>query len=145
VIYIKDCLIHICFDFRVMDELCRLRDVESIKLEVFHHFNKMNPSLLKPGYDLQKQIRANIVNDEFWMIYSKKRVEVYGAKRLLQADEILDTFPRKNIPPTPSEVAQLNKPKPKVENRPKTPPEKGSKEWKRQMMSKNNSERKYVK
>lgn len=130
-------------DYRVLDELNRLRDVESIKLEVFHHFNKMNPSLLKPAYDLQKQIRSHVINDEFWMIYSKKRVEIYGVKRLLQADEVLSTIPRRNIPPTPQKVKEQNKPKSNIDTRPKTPPEKGSKAWKEQKMSKHNQGQKY--
>ena len=118
--------------------------MESIKLEVFHHFVKMNPSLLTPAYDLQKQLRRGIVNDEFWMIYSKKRVEVYGVRVLLHVDEILSTIPRRHIPPTPHQVKERNK-QPSITVPEETVvPEKGSKEWKRRKMSKHNKEQQYV-
>eukprot|EP00602_Paraphysomonas_sp_CaronLab_P006764 CAMPEP_0185019642 /NCGR_PEP_ID=MMETSP1103-20130426/2257_1 /TAXON_ID=36769 /ORGANISM="Paraphysomonas bandaiensis, Strain Caron Lab Isolate" /LENGTH=280 /DNA_ID=CAMNT_0027550069 /DNA_START=294 /DNA_END=1136 /DNA_ORIENTATION=- len=126
---------------RVMSELNLLREVKSIDIETFHHFVKMNPTLIKPAYDLQKQLRARIGGEEFWMIYSKRRVDVFGTKFLLPAKEILSKFDRTDIPPSPAYIKELNKAKAAQAvpvERPRTPPEKGSKEWKKQKLSKFN-------
>lgn len=123
---------------RVMTELNLMKQANSIGIETFHHFVKMNPSLLSPAYDLQIQLRKRIVGTDFWLIQGKRRVEVNGTKELMTADEILRRYDtRSNIPPTPAEVAEQNRYIPPVEEVIKKP-KKGSTEWKKERMSINN-------
>jgi Ca2+-binding EF-hand superfamily protein len=123
---------------RVVAELNLMKQSGGISLETFHHFVKMNPSILSPAYQLQIQLRKRILGDEFWLIQGKRRVEVNGTKELMTADEILKRFDnRSEIPPTPAEVAEQNKyiaPVVLSEKKPK----KGSTEWKKERMSFNN-------
>lgn len=123
---------------RVVTELNMMKQVNSIGLETFHHFVKMNPTLLSPAYHLQMQLRKRIIGNEFWLIQGKRRVEVNGTKELMTADEILKRFDcREFIPPTPAEVAEQNKyVPPTIETLKKI--KKGSLEWKQQKMSYNN-------
>lgn len=123
---------------RVVTELNLMKQANSIGLETFHHFVKMNPSLLSPAYHLQMQLRKRILGDEFWLIQGKRRVEVNGTKELMTADEILKRFDcRAEIPPTPAEVAEQNHyVPPSVEEVKKA--KKGSVQWKNERMSYNN-------
>lgn len=123
---------------RVITELNLMKQANSIGIETFHHFVKMNPSLLNPAYELQVQLRKRIIGTDFWLIQGKRRVEVNGTKELMTADEILRRFDtRVNIPPTPAEVAEQNKYVPQVVEVVKKP-KKGTPEWKKERMSINN-------
>mmetsp|Transcript_7290 Transcript_7290/g.10839 ORF Transcript_7290/g.10839 Transcript_7290/m.10839 type:complete len:411 (-) Transcript_7290:260-1492(-) len=126
---------------RVHREISHLKKVKTIDINVFHYFVKVNYSLMDPAYGLQRQLINGILGEEFWVRHGKRRVESYGSKGYLSADEILASYGRRNVPKVPAHMKAKKVRRMSSEKNPGLGSEnidKKSKEWRESRISDNN-------